>query len=113
VFIGDVMGHGTRSALLTSMIRTLISELYPQGRNPTHFLRELNQALLCDTAQGAAEPGSSRQRRTSRRTRPRASRPIQPGRASAAVPPAPQRRACGPAWRRTKPRGGALGVIAG
>jgi hypothetical protein len=28
------MGHGTRSALLiTSIIRTLLSELYPQGRN--------------------------------------------------------------------------------
>ena len=47
IFIGDVMGHGTRSALLTSIIRTLLNELYPQGRNPAHFLRELNR-MLCD-----------------------------------------------------------------
>jgi serine phosphatase RsbU (regulator of sigma subunit) len=45
VFIGDVMGHGTRSALLTSTIRTLLSEHYPAGRNPAHFLRELNRSL--------------------------------------------------------------------
>lgn len=45
IFIGDVMGHGTRSALLTSTIRTLIHEHYKLGRNPAHFLRELNRSL--------------------------------------------------------------------
>ena len=47
IFIGDVMGQGTRSALLTSMIRSLINELYPHGRNPAQFLRELNR-MMCD-----------------------------------------------------------------
>ncbi len=47
IFVGDVMGHGTRSALLTSIIRTLLNELYAQGRNPAHFLREVNRQI-CD-----------------------------------------------------------------
>ncbi len=45
IFIGDVMGHGTRSALLTSTIRTLLTENYRLGRNPVHFLKELNRSL--------------------------------------------------------------------
>jgi hypothetical protein len=36
------MGHGTRSALIVSILRTLIAELSRRGRNAPHFLRELN-----------------------------------------------------------------------
>ena len=43
VFIADVMGHGTRSALITAIIRTLIDDLAPQGRNARHFIKELNR----------------------------------------------------------------------
>lgn len=43
VFIADVMGHGTRSALITAIIRTLIDDLAPQGRNARHFLTEMNK----------------------------------------------------------------------
>lgn len=43
VFIADVMGHGTRSALITSMLRTLIGDLTSQGRNAPHFLSEMNR----------------------------------------------------------------------
>ena len=45
IFLADVMGHGTRSAIITSMIRTLLSELYPQGRNAPHFMGELNKTF--------------------------------------------------------------------
>jgi serine phosphatase RsbU (regulator of sigma subunit) len=43
VFVADVMGHGTRSALITAILRTLIGDLQHQGRNATHFLTELNK----------------------------------------------------------------------
>jgi sigma-B regulation protein RsbU (phosphoserine phosphatase) len=43
VFIADVMGHGTRSALITAILRTLIGDLQHQGRNAPHFLTELNK----------------------------------------------------------------------
>jgi len=43
VFISDVMGHGTRSALITAIIRTLIDDLAPQARNARHFLTEMNR----------------------------------------------------------------------
>lgn len=42
VFVGDVMGHGTRSALIVAMLRTLIAEQSRRARNAPHFLRELN-----------------------------------------------------------------------
>lgn len=42
VLVADVMGHGTRSALIVSILRTLIAELSRRGRNAPHFLRELN-----------------------------------------------------------------------
>lgn len=42
VFVCDVMGHGTRSALIVSILRTLIAELARRGRNAPHFIRELN-----------------------------------------------------------------------
>lgn len=46
VFIADVMGHGTRSALITSMLRTLIGDLRHQGRNAPFFLTELNKQFV-------------------------------------------------------------------
>jgi len=46
VFIADVMGHGTRSALITSMLRTLIGDLTSQGRNAPHFLSEMNKQFF-------------------------------------------------------------------
>ncbi len=42
VFIADVMGHGTRSALITSILRTLIGDLIGQGRNASLFVSEIN-----------------------------------------------------------------------
>ncbi len=42
VFVGDVMGHGTRSALIVAILRTLIAEQSRRARNAPHFLRELN-----------------------------------------------------------------------
>ena len=43
VFIADVMGHGTRSALITSNLRMIMSELLPQGLNARNYLREINR----------------------------------------------------------------------
>ena len=45
VFIADVMGHGTRSALITAILRTLIDDLKKSGRNPRHFLTEINKQV--------------------------------------------------------------------
>jgi serine phosphatase RsbU (regulator of sigma subunit) len=43
--ISDVMGHGTRSALITSNLRSIMSELQSQGRNARNFLREMNRSF--------------------------------------------------------------------
>ncbi|MBN1268816.1 MAG: SpoIIE family protein phosphatase [Kiritimatiellae bacterium] len=43
VFVADVMGHGTRSALITSILRTLLGDLLSQGRNARHFMTEMNK----------------------------------------------------------------------
>lgn len=43
ILLADVMGHGTRSALITSMIRTICGDLATQGRHATHFLQEMNR----------------------------------------------------------------------
>ena len=45
LFIADVMGHGTRSALITSILRTLLTDHKAQGRNARNFLRELNRSF--------------------------------------------------------------------
>ncbi len=45
LMICDVMGHGTRSALITSMLRTLMADLKGQGRNTRNFLREMNRGF--------------------------------------------------------------------
>jgi len=55
VFIADVMGHGTRSALITSILRTLIGDLQHQGRNAPHFLTELNKQF-CDILRTVPNP---------------------------------------------------------
>jgi serine phosphatase RsbU (regulator of sigma subunit) len=45
VFIADVMGHGTRSALITSILRTLMTDAMQVGRNAPHFLGQVNQGF--------------------------------------------------------------------
>jgi len=45
IFICDVMGHGVRSALITSMLRALIEALGPRAANPDFLLTELNHEL--------------------------------------------------------------------
>lgn len=55
VFVGDVMGHGTRSALIVAMLRTLIAEQSRRARNAPHFLRELNTEF-CKLLQTLPQP---------------------------------------------------------
>jgi serine phosphatase RsbU (regulator of sigma subunit) len=55
VFVADVMGHGTRSALIVSILRTLIAELSRRGRNAPHFIRELN-AEFCSMLKTLPHP---------------------------------------------------------
>lgn len=55
IFVADVMGHGTRSALIVSILRTLISELSRRGRNAPHFVRELN-AEFCNMLKTLPHP---------------------------------------------------------
>ncbi|MEO5713049.1 MAG: SpoIIE family protein phosphatase [Luteolibacter sp.] len=45
VFIGDVMGHGVRAALLTTFLRGLIEELIPVAADPANLLGKLNNGL--------------------------------------------------------------------
>ena len=45
VFICDVMGHGVRSGLITSMLRALIEALGPRAAEPDFLLAELNHEL--------------------------------------------------------------------
>ena len=42
VLIADVMGHGTRSALVTAILRTLLQGLAKTGEDPGLFLSLLN-----------------------------------------------------------------------
>lgn len=55
IFLADVMGHGTRSALITSIVRTLIADLKNQGRNATHFITELNKQF-CEMLKSFPQP---------------------------------------------------------
>ncbi|MBU0678491.1 MAG: SpoIIE family protein phosphatase [Verrucomicrobia bacterium] len=55
LFIADVMGHGTRSALITAILRTLIGDLTPQGRNARHFITEMNRQF-CDMVSTSPQP---------------------------------------------------------
>jgi serine phosphatase RsbU (regulator of sigma subunit) len=43
IFIADVMGHGTRSALVTAILRTLLQDLSAQANNPAQFLGLMNR----------------------------------------------------------------------
>ncbi|MFQ6040014.1 MAG: PP2C family protein-serine/threonine phosphatase [Candidatus Poribacteria bacterium] len=43
VFIADVMGHGAQPALITVLIKTLLSELVYKLQTPAELLGELNQ----------------------------------------------------------------------
>jgi sigma-B regulation protein RsbU (phosphoserine phosphatase) len=42
----DVMGHGVRAALITSLIRGVMEDLMPMAEDPGLFLKELNTHLL-------------------------------------------------------------------
>ncbi len=45
VMICDVMGHGVRSALIVAMLRGLLEKQRAQAKNPSAFLRGLNDGL--------------------------------------------------------------------
>lgn len=55
IFIADVMGHGTRSALITAILRTLMDDLAPQGRNARHFVTEMNK-MFCGLLRSVPNP---------------------------------------------------------
>jgi sigma-B regulation protein RsbU (phosphoserine phosphatase) len=46
VFVGDVMGHGVRPALVTAMVRGLTQQLGHTTAEPGRFLTELNHGLV-------------------------------------------------------------------
>jgi phosphoserine phosphatase RsbU/P len=46
VFICDVMGHGVRSAMITSMLRALVEELQCDAEEPSELLERLNEDLF-------------------------------------------------------------------
>jgi sigma-B regulation protein RsbU (phosphoserine phosphatase) len=46
VFICDVMGHGVRSAMITSMLRALVEELQSDAEEPSELLERLNEDLF-------------------------------------------------------------------
>lgn len=43
VFIADVMGHGSRSALVTAIVATLLHDLAPKSSDPAQFMAALNR----------------------------------------------------------------------
>jgi len=43
IFIADVMGHGSRSALVTAIVATLLHDLAPKMGDPADFMAELNR----------------------------------------------------------------------
>lgn len=45
LLICDVMGHGVRAGLLTSMIRGVLQEMGSRAGDPAHVLGEINEAL--------------------------------------------------------------------
>jgi phosphoserine phosphatase RsbU/P len=45
IFICDVMGHGVRSALITSMLRALIEGVGPEAADPAQLMTRLNTEL--------------------------------------------------------------------
>ncbi len=46
IFICDVMGHGVRSAMITSMLRALVEELQSEADEPGELLERLNDDLF-------------------------------------------------------------------
>ena len=46
IFICDVMGHGVRSAMITSMLRALVEELQSEADEPGELLERLNNDLF-------------------------------------------------------------------
>ncbi len=55
VFICDVMGHGVRSALVAAMVRAIVEELKPLGKDPGKLLSHLNRDL-CSILKQAGSP---------------------------------------------------------
>ena len=55
ILICDVTGHGTRAALITTMISGLGEELKPHARTPGEFLRKLNFDL-CSILKNSGTP---------------------------------------------------------
>lgn len=53
-FVGDVMGHGVRSALITAMLRAFVSEAHPAIADPSRLLGTLN-ADLCTLLKNVGE----------------------------------------------------------
>jgi serine phosphatase RsbU (regulator of sigma subunit)/DNA-binding response OmpR family regulator len=51
VFIGDVMGHGVRAALVTAMLRALVQELSATLLDPAELLAEVNRNLKAALSQ--------------------------------------------------------------
>ncbi|HYE29878.1 MAG TPA: PAS domain S-box protein [Methylomirabilota bacterium] len=45
IFIGDVMGHGVRSALVTAILRALVEELTEIAKDPGELLAQVNRDL--------------------------------------------------------------------
>lgn len=45
IFIGDVMGHGVRSALVTAILRALLEELEAEASDPAALLAGINREL--------------------------------------------------------------------
>ncbi len=55
VFIADVMGHGLRSALITTVMRTLLENLSPQQLRPAEMMREVNRQFYHLMPQSSAQ----------------------------------------------------------
>lgn len=55
VFIADVMGHGMRSALVTSVLRTLLESLVPQRHSAAEMMRAVNERFHDLMPQTAAQ----------------------------------------------------------
>lgn len=45
IFLCDVMGHGVRAALGTSIVRAVVEEISHQRKDPGRFLKHMNQVL--------------------------------------------------------------------
>lgn len=46
IFLCDVMGHGVRAALGTSIVRAVVEEISHQKKDPGLFLKHMNQILM-------------------------------------------------------------------